>query len=232
MNTARYTHTATLLANGKVLVATGIDTTAQLYDPVAKTFSNTGSLNVVRQNPSATLLPNGTVLIAGGLSRRCGIASAELYDPATGNFSFTRRLECRARSSYRDATDGRNRLNRRRFQRERYPSDILASAEIYNPSTSTFTLTGSLTGMRWQHTATLLNDGSVLIAGGFGSGLLAIADRYFSTAPLSPIAFTTPRHSSRSAGHIGFPTSSAFHGAQQHHSRQLQRNPPWRQYRI
>ena len=203
MNIARYTHTATLLANGKVLVATGIDATAQLYDPVAKSFSNTGGLNVGRQSPSATLLPNGKVLIAGGLvNGSAGIGSAELYDPITGTFASTGGDGLNTPRGAHTATlltDG-TVLIAGGFNVNVTPSDILASAEIYNPSTSTFTNTGSLTGTRWQHTATLLNDGSVLIAGGFGfnsnpqvnqNTFLATADRYFSTAPLSPIAFTT-----------------------------------------
>ncbi len=196
MNFARYTHTATLLANGKVLVATGLDATAQLYDPVLKTFSNTGGLNVGRQNPSATLLPNGQVLIAGGLiNGAAGIKTAELYDPVAGSFSFTGDLNAaRGAQTATLLTDG-TVLIAGGFDVGVNP-DILASAEIYNPSFTTFTNTGGLTGNRWLNTATLLNDGSVLIAGGFGpngngNSFLATADRYFSTAPLSPIAFTT-----------------------------------------
>jgi len=78
-------------------------------------------------------------------------------------------------------------------------------------------MTGSLTGTRWQHTATLLNDGSVLIAGGFGfntqnngNALLATADRYFSTAPLSPIAFTT--YQGIAPGTAVSSNSTAFNG--------------------
>ena len=67
MHIARANHTATLLDNGKVLIAGGFDNSAELYDPIAKTFSNTGDLSTARQNPSATLLPNGQVLVAGGL---------------------------------------------------------------------------------------------------------------------------------------------------------------------
>jgi hypothetical protein len=196
MNAARYTHTATLLASGKVLIATGLDATAQLYDPVAKTFANTGGLMTGRQNPSATLLPNGQVLIAGGLNNGApGIKTAELYDPVAGTFSFTGDLNA-ARGAHTATllTDG-TVLIAGGFDSNVNP-DILASAEIYNPSFSTFTTTGSLTGNRWLDTATLLNDGSVLIAGGFGpngngNSFLATADRFFSTAPLSPIAFTT-----------------------------------------
>ena len=71
LNTARYDHTATLLPNGKVLVAGGliiaaILTSAELYDPASGTWSATGSLNTARDGHTATLLPNGKVLVAGG----------------------------------------------------------------------------------------------------------------------------------------------------------------------
>ena len=71
LNTARYRHTATLLSNGKVLVAGGDTsgsylTSAELYDPASGTWTATGSLNTARADHTATLLPNGKVLVAGG----------------------------------------------------------------------------------------------------------------------------------------------------------------------
>src|SRR5262249_16659472 len=69
---ARTVHTATLLSNGKVLVAGGFDTngvalaSAKLYDPANGTWSATGSLGSARAGHTATLLPNGKVLVAGG----------------------------------------------------------------------------------------------------------------------------------------------------------------------
>ena len=89
LNTARGYHTATLLNNGKVLIAGGVDSTnsvsasAELYDPAAGTFSTTGSLNAAREYHTATLLNNGKVLIAGGFNGSV-LASAELYDPRPG----------------------------------------------------------------------------------------------------------------------------------------------------
>jgi hypothetical protein len=99
MTVARTVHTATLLGNGKVLIAgggcaNGILATAELYDPATGTFAVTGSMTVPRTNHTATLLPNGQVLIAGGENVTVGapavpFASAELYDPATGTFTAT-----------------------------------------------------------------------------------------------------------------------------------------------
>jgi hypothetical protein len=83
---ARFGHTATLLPNGKVLVAGG---GAELYDPASGAWSVTGSLATARSGHTATLLPNGKVLVAGGVGPSGILASAELYDPASGTWSAT-----------------------------------------------------------------------------------------------------------------------------------------------
>ena len=98
VTSVRSTHTATRLANGKVLVAGGYKpatalATAELYDPATGTWSGTGSLGTARIDASATLLPNGKVLVAGGsnfsLSPIANYSTCELYDPATGAWSTT-----------------------------------------------------------------------------------------------------------------------------------------------
>src|SRR5262249_48168162 len=91
LNTARYWHTATLLADGMVLVAGGVvlDGSAELYDPATETWTTTGSLNTARWQHTATLLPSGKVLVAGGVGNVGDLSSAELYDPATGNWTAT-----------------------------------------------------------------------------------------------------------------------------------------------
>src|SRR5205085_335330 len=99
MGTARSVHDATLLPNGKVLVAGGRDgglsgtyySSAELYDPVAGTWSPTGSMGVGRATHSLTLLPTGRVLVVGGPNNNgsCTVASTELYEPTTGTWSGT-----------------------------------------------------------------------------------------------------------------------------------------------
>jgi N-acetylneuraminic acid mutarotase len=87
LNTPRWGHTATLLANGKVLVIEGDDSgsSAELYEPGTGTWSITASLHTPRYAPTATLLLNGKVLVAGGYN----LNSAELYDPNAGTWSVT-----------------------------------------------------------------------------------------------------------------------------------------------
>jgi hypothetical protein len=105
LNIARYYHTATVLPNGKVLVAGGWDgfnpfTSAELYDPALGTWTPTGSLNTARTLHTATLLPSGMVLVAGGRdSSGQPSVSAELYDPALGTWTATGSLNT-ARDGY------------------------------------------------------------------------------------------------------------------------------------
>jgi len=181
LNTGRMWHTATLLNNGMVLVAGGLNgnldnpylSNAELYNPATGTFSyTTGSLNIGRFSASATLLNNGMVLIAGGISQEgdylYDIGLAELYNPASGTFSLTGSLNT-ARGGYTVTV-----LNNGMVLfagGATYDGPPLASAELYNPATGTFSYTnGSLNTARSGHTATLLNDGTVLMAGGSSDG--------------------------------------------------------------
>jgi len=92
MSTNRYYHTATLLPDGKVLVAggAGIGTynSAELFDPLTGSWSNTAPMSVIRLYHTATLLRDGRVLVAGGWNSPMGaLSESELYDPATGTWS-------------------------------------------------------------------------------------------------------------------------------------------------
>jgi Kelch motif len=91
MSTGRFGHTATLLGNGKVLVAggyPGAKSSAELYDPATNTWTLTGSMNTPRYKHTATLLDNGTVLVTGGYSGSAYLSSAELYDPTTSSWAL------------------------------------------------------------------------------------------------------------------------------------------------
>ena len=170
--TARASHTATLLPNGQVLVAGGDDTfsggslsSAELYDPDAGVWSATGDLGIpdnARDSHTATLLPNGQVLVAGGYDYNGPLASAELYDPATGYWTSTGSLGF-ARYSHTATllTNGKVLVAGGIGD-----NGILDSAELYDPATGFWTRTGSLGDARESDTATLLPNGQVLVAGG------------------------------------------------------------------
>jgi hypothetical protein len=172
LNAARSQHTATLLNNGMVLIAGGQDingalSSAELYNPTTGTFALTGSLSTPDVLQTATLLNNGTVLMAGG-STYSGFASAELYNPATGTFALTGNLH--TPRLYHTATLLNNGmvLIAGGIHGSVY-TGYLSSAELYNPATGAFTVTGTLLTGRDYHSATLLKNGTVLVAGGDGT---------------------------------------------------------------
>ena len=188
LGTARDLHTATLLPNGKVLVAGG-DTggpnasnlaSAELYDPASGTWTATGSLAIARSLHTATLLPNGKVLVAGGFNDSSGyLASAELYDPASGTWIATGGLAT-ARGGHTDTLLPNGKVLVAGGENGSNSSSFLASAELYDPASGTWSATGSLATARVAHTATLLPNGKVLVAGGFNDSLgsLASAELY------------------------------------------------------
>jgi hypothetical protein len=197
LNTARYQHTATLLNNGMVLIAGGVNAyeqapiaSAELYDPATGTFASTGGLNTARTNATANLLNNGMVLIAGGLGSQGLLASAELYDPTTGTFTATGSLDGVSplvTTPGRESATG-NLLNNGMvlvagglgpYAGNAGGEVQIAGADLYDPAAETFTVTGSLNAARTWHTGTLLNNGMVLIVGGLGAGVaLASAELY------------------------------------------------------
>ena len=180
MRTARSGHTATLLMNGKVLVAGGGDATAELFDPASTTFAPTGSMSTARYGATATLLANGKVLIAGGFgpgaSELPRLQTAELYDPLTGTFvptgsmAFPRVLHAAALLQ-----DGKVLITGGTIDHVG-GGTATANAELYDPSSGTFSTVGSMTSDRAQHTATLLANGLVLIAGGWNGHRADAAD--------------------------------------------------------
>jgi hypothetical protein len=173
LNTARSRHNATLLANGKVLVASdGQTATAEVLDPADGSWAGTGSLANAHYNHSATLLPNGKVLVAGGYN---GIAltRAELYDPASGTWATTGSLATERH------WDTATFLPRGKVLVAGGSDSGFFSAtpiaELYDPATGTWTVTGSLAVGRLLHTATLLANGMVLITGGLDRNIHKLA---------------------------------------------------------
>ncbi|MGD0019033.1 MAG: kelch repeat-containing protein [Candidatus Limnocylindrales bacterium] len=195
MTMGRDSHTATLLPDGKVLIAGGEAydeaRSAELYDPKTGTFAPTGSMVTGHVLGTATLLLDGRVLFVGGWDLRNGSdwnpfdgsnrivsASAELYDPKTGTFAPTG-SPAQARY-YHTATrllDGRVLIAGGALGANDNPdATATATAEIYDPVTGKFAPTGSMTTPRWCHSATLLRDGRVLMAGSWSDSSAELYD--------------------------------------------------------
>lgn len=156
-------NTATVLANGDILIAGGaIDwatrastNLAFLLKAGSGTLQPTGNMVVARYGHTATLLQDGRVLITGGATPSV-TATAELYDPVSGTFALAGKMT---------------------MERVFHTATLLASgkvlvtgwwgsAELYDPTTNSFIATGSMAADRFSYTATLLPNGKVLMAGG------------------------------------------------------------------
>lgn len=177
--TARADHSATLLPNGKVLIAGGAGNaflplaSAELYDPSTGMFSPTGSMNTARSNQAATLLGNGKVLIVGGFDdviSQIPVGSAELYDPSTGTFTPTGSMITTQPWVFATLLqDGRVFVAGQ------------TDAEIYDPASGSFAQTGAYVDaspVLWI-TVNLLADGRVLLSGcvaGCGAGATELFD--------------------------------------------------------
>jgi hypothetical protein len=179
MNAARFYATATLLPNGKVLIAGGFDVnenplaSTELYDPAANTFAANPAMRIARGWATATLLPNGKVLIAGGYFPSGGIfmtaTSTELYDPVTNTFAFpigTASMKAgRAQAMATLLANGKVLIV---GGFEHIPGELFAvtSTELYDPAANTFAAaTATMNDVREGSTITLLPNGKVLIAG-------------------------------------------------------------------
>ncbi len=189
MAVARSGATATLLLDGRVLIAGGGDRTGELasvelYDPASGMFRTTGSMTTARFGSTATLLNDGRVLIAGGEDGNHVLNSAELYDPVTGTFAATGSLRSPRFGHTASLLQNGKVLIASGAKRadNPYRGDALASAELYDPVTGTFAATEPMTSPAVRATATVLMDRRVLIAGG-ATGL-SIYDNYSSGAEL------------------------------------------------
>jgi hypothetical protein len=184
MQVAREAPTATVLNSGLVLIAGGNHgrflgsipvssptQTADLFDPSSNTFSSTGNMHFARCGGTATKLLDGRVLIVGGAANE----PAEIYDPGQGTFSttgtpVTSRIIGLTATLLRDGkvlfTGGTTNLGCEWNPSQVNPQDIVANAEIFDPAMGTFSAAANMNVSRMEHTATLLNNGKVLIVGG------------------------------------------------------------------
>jgi hypothetical protein len=180
MITRRIFHTATLLLNGKVLIAGGQASvggpdlaSAELYDPDTGTFTATGNMTAPRHRPTATLLPNGQVLVVGWSWTDFGsitYTEAEIYDPSTGTFNAVANFASNAAAVNLNCeavtllASGKALVNVGTVWPG--PRGLGITAELYDPTGGTFATTDQYSDIPHQlfpcPLATLLPDGKVL----------------------------------------------------------------------
>jgi hypothetical protein len=172
MAAKRYQATATTLVDGRVLVVGGVvgsGPDAELFDPATGLFTATGPMVAQRELHTATRMTDGRVLIVGGYQVGAYLVGAEIFDPATGLFGPTGSMAS-AREGHTATLlpDGRVLVVGGDRGSTGGTQVYLADAEIYDPQSGKWAMTGSLQTARTSATATLLPDGRVLIAGGSG----------------------------------------------------------------
>jgi hypothetical protein len=188
LNDARGWHTATLLADRRVLVvgganSSGVLASAEIYNPSTGAFTTAGSMDQSRGGAAASLMPNGDVLVSAGYaycpganpvpsSMACidtSLTTAEIFHPATGVFTKTvgplavGRGAATLTMASALLPDGRVLVPGGGL----HSGSSLVSAELFNPSTGKFSAAGAMKEARSCHTVTKLPNGKVLVTGGY-----------------------------------------------------------------
>ncbi|HJV89480.1 MAG TPA: immunoglobulin domain-containing protein [Holophagaceae bacterium] len=188
-NTGRYQHAATLLSNGKVLIAggqpssNGVAQSAELYDPSTGTFTSTSApMNNGRFQFNMVALPNGTAMVvAGNCPNLSNTSTSEIFDPAAnagaGTWTTVATMDARYLTSAVRLQDGRvmvvgGKAALQGLDTSTSPStdvSISKTTQIYNPTTGTWSKGPAIATARCSHTTVVLPNGKVLVAGGTGA---------------------------------------------------------------
>lgn len=193
MTVARLGHAAVVLKDRRILLvggwsgSSGVTSTAEIYDPATHRFSRSGNMTVARGECTATLLQDGRVIVTGGVDRdQRALSSAEIFDPGSNSFSSAASMMVpRGQHTATLLPDGTVLIIGGGSCD--CPSKIVyRETELYEPSAGKFVPVGTLNAARYKHTAVLLSNGKVLVAGGSDArdwrGQLASAELYNSSS--------------------------------------------------
>ena len=171
LTTSRFSQSATLLPNGKVLIAGGYNgnalSTTEIYDPKSKTLTPGPNMNTPRYGHTATVLNNDKILIAGGVGAGWTfLSSAEIFDIQTNEFTPASPMSFARESHTATLLKNGNVLITGGHRDRRENLKVYDTAEIYDSKSNQFSATGSMNIPRHKHDAVLLSDGKVLVNGG------------------------------------------------------------------
>jgi Kelch motif len=180
---------AAVLSDGRVLTvggttgpnSTGAVASAEIYDPGTNNWTPVAPMGEARAYPCAVTLLDGTVLVVGGIDNRKVLASAERFDPNSGTWSSAGSMAL-ARSSLTATVLATGQVLVAGGGTTSLTNAATNRAELFDPVHDTWTPTGSMSAVRREASATLLDDGRVLIEGGFG--LVGGVSRVTSTAEI------------------------------------------------
>ncbi len=195
----RGTTTAVVLKDGRALAAGGgvgqiPVAAAELFDPAAGVWQATGSLNQPRRGHQAVVLGDGRVLVAGGIAEGELLASAEIYDPVSARWTTASPMSVPRLGSTLTLLANGNVLATGGTSADTASGAgggqtirPDATAEVYNVVTDRWTRTaGGLSTPRFEHTATLLDDGRVLVVGGQGPPISGVSEALATTELYDP----------------------------------------------
>jgi len=194
MQSAREYNAQVRISGGKVLSVGGVDnnnaflSSAELYSPSTGKWTLTGAMSEARQYFPAVVLSSGKVLVVGGLGfGNVALGSAELYDPASGTWSPAGSLSVpRLAHTATLLPNGKVLVTGGCSAFD--CSTVTAVSELYDPTSNSWTTTGSLATARYFHTAVLLKTGKVLVVG--GSGPLTSCELYNASTGIWSAAAT------------------------------------------
>jgi hypothetical protein len=181
-------HNATLLDDGRVLIS---DESAEVYAPAPGTFTVLPPPNVLGPGHEALRLGGGRVPLSGGPHQQSSGGGtrddAEELDPMANAFGATGAMRTSRAAHVITTQLGGGALVTGGYIGLGGPIEVHESAEVYDPASHSFSTTGPMTTSRMSHTATMLADGRVLVAGGDSDGHGTAPDNVIATTASAEI---------------------------------------------